>query len=285
VAFLIKTPVGSLALVAAGLLFPRKGKALGRRDVLFLIVPVLIFAAVLLRTRINIGLRYALPIYPFLFVLAARVATFPLRRWVGVLVLGIPLAWTAISAFRIAPHHLAYFNELVGGPEQGYRYLSDSNIDWGQDLRGVRDFLEREKVEMVYLSYFGTAPPEAYGIRYQYLPHLLPSFFPREDSIELLPPKTPRELLVISVTNLHGTYLTRSDQYHWLLERTPIARIGYSIFVYDLTGDAAAHVHLARVYLSDERPAAALVALRKALALDPGHREARRLLEMLQPQK
>jgi hypothetical protein len=281
VAFLIKTPVGTLVLMLASLLLVRYGKALTKQDFLFLVVPVLLYGAVLLHTRINIGLRYALPVYPFLFVLTSRLATFRFQpRWLGPVLLGIPLVATAVSSLRTAPHHLAYFNELIGGPLQGYHYLSDSNLDWGQDLRGVKAFLEREQVEMVYLSYFGSAPPEAYGIRYQYLP--LSRFIPKEP-MEMLPPGTPRELLLISVTNLQGTYLTAQDQYRWLQKRTPVASIGYSIFVYDITGDAQAHFHLACVYRIEGLTTLELAELRRTLALDPNHREARRRLEQLQP--
>src|SRR5205085_1971245 len=86
--------------------------------------------------------------------------------------------------------------------------------------------------------HFPFLPPEAHGIRYQYLPL---QFFPYERPVEMLPPNLPRELLFMSVVNLHGTYLKKQDQYRWLDGRTPVARIGYSIFVYDLTRDADAH--------------------------------------------
>ena len=99
---------------------------------------------------------------------------------------------------------------------------------------------------MVYLSYFGTAPPQSYGLRYQ----SLPGFFDplQEPSLDLLPMHSERELLAISVTNLQGTYLSDPSLYAWLRARSPIARIGWSIHVYDLTGDAAAHRRLAEIY-------------------------------------
>jgi hypothetical protein len=63
-----------------------------------------------------------------------------------------------------------------------------------------------------------------------------------------MPACPQRELLAISVTNLHWTYLPDKELYHWLYPRTPVAKIGYSIFVYDLTGDAEAHRQLAEAY-------------------------------------
>ena len=135
---------------------------------LFLVLPVIVIFLAMTQAKTNIGLRHILPVYPFLFVLASRMATIHFRRtWLAPLLIGIPVVFTAMSSFRIAPHQLAYFNESVGGPEQGYRYLSDSNLDWGQDLKGLKAYMDKEKLPIIYLSYFGTAPPSYYGIRYQ----------------------------------------------------------------------------------------------------------------------
>src|SRR5206468_2193426 len=99
------------------------------------------------------------------------VATIQFRqRWLAPLLLSLPLAATALTSLKVAPHQLAYFNELVGGPAEGYRYLSDSNVDWGQDLKGVKAYMEQQGLEMIYLSYFGSAPPSYYAIHYQNVP-------------------------------------------------------------------------------------------------------------------
>lgn len=279
VAFLIKTPVGSLLLILASLLFPRKGKPLGRREVIFLLLPVALLFAAAMQGRINIGLRHILPVYPFLFVAASRVTTFRFSRprLLGP-ALAVPLALTAVSSLHVAPHYLAYFNEVVGGPGNGYRYLSDSNIDWGQDLKGVRQYMDREGLGMIYLSYFGNTPPGVYGIRYQYVPafgHLDP---PPQDQ---LPPGTPREILAISVNSLQAVQYEDKNLYRWLYTRRPVAKIGYSIYVYDLTGDADAHLRLAEVYLKIGPRAFVLPELQRVLALDPGNSEAARLAASL----
>lgn len=133
VAFLIKTPVGSLALIVASLALCLTGSRLKRQEGIFLLLTVILFFAVMSQARVNIGLRHILPIYPFLFVLASRVATIQFGwRWGAPVLVVAPIVFTAVSCLRVAPHQLAYFNELVGGPGQGYRYLSDSNLDWGQ---------------------------------------------------------------------------------------------------------------------------------------------------------
>src|SRR5262249_14168829 len=156
VAFLIKTPVPSIVLIVASLLLFRAGTPLRLRDVLFLLLPVGFFLGLMIPAKINIGVRYLTPIYPFLFVLAARLATLSFSRaWVAPVLLGVPVLLSAASSLRTAPHQLAYFNELVGGPDGGHRYLADTNIDWGQDLKGLKEYMDREGLPMVYLAYFG----------------------------------------------------------------------------------------------------------------------------------
>src|SRR4029079_12858811 len=105
VAFLIKTPVGTLLLIASALFFCRFGSSASvRREMIFLLVPPVFFFFVMTKATINIGLRHILPVYPFLFVLASRLATVQLRRrWLTLAILSPPLALTVISALRIAP--------------------------------------------------------------------------------------------------------------------------------------------------------------------------------------
>jgi hypothetical protein len=248
VAFLIKTPAASVALIAASLALFRFGTPLGLRDVLFLLVPVAIVLALMIPAKINIGVRYLMPIYPFLFVCAARLATlsFP-RQWLAPVVLGVPVLLTALSTLRQAPHELPYFNEVIGGPDHGDQYLADTNIDWGQDLKGLKEYMDREGLPMVYLSYFGTAPPEAYSIRYQEAPSFGAVDWPAR-TIDRLPRESPRQVLAISVTNLQGAYLGEPGPYRPLYDRQPLAKIGYSIWIYDLTGDSAARRDLAAAY-------------------------------------
>ena len=247
VAFLIKTPIGSLLLIALSLIFYRAGNPLRRREVVFILLPVIVVFLATTQAKVNIGLRHILPVYPFLFVLASRVTTIRFRRhWVAPLLIGAPLVLTAVSSLRIAPHQLAYFNEFVGGPGQGYRYLSDSNVDWGQDLRGVKAYMEKENLPIIYLSYFGTAPASYYGIRYQYVPGGWPWESPPADKV---PADADRKILAISVSNLQDIWTPENPLFHWLWMRQPVAKIGYSIFLYDLTHDREGLAKLEETYL------------------------------------
>jgi hypothetical protein len=212
------------------------------------LTPVVIFFLALTQSKVNIGLRHILPVYPFLFVIASRLVTIDFsRRGLTLFAIGAPLVFTAVSVLRVAPHQLAYFNEIVGGPDQGYRYLSDSNLDWGQDLKGVKAYMEKENLAMIYFSYFGTAPPSYYGIRYQYVPGSWPLEWPPPN--DKVPDTAPRKVLAISVFNLQDVANPSNPLFRWLWTRQPVAKIGYSIFIYDLTNDQEGLRRLSETYV------------------------------------
>jgi len=228
---LLKTPLPSLLLLGASAI--RLGRRRNRSrwlDEGFVLLPPLAVIAFFSVQHQSIGLRYVLPALPFLLVFASGVlATGRLRGFARVALAGL-LAWVLAASLSIHPHYLAYFNETVGGPARGYRYLVDSNLDWGQDLVGLATFLRERDIERVHLSYFGTDSPARYGIRYDWLP-----------SFHLERPNRTREFqlprhgwFAISATHLQGLYLPDRDLYAFLREQQPVARIGYSIFVYHL---------------------------------------------------
>src|SRR5262249_51255464 len=132
--FLPRVRVRALALRLAAVLDAgarcRAGSSLKPRDASWLLLPVAAILLVTAAAKVDIGPRHVLAVYPFLFVLASRLATVRLgRRWLAPGLIGAALGVTMISSLRVAPHELACFNEIVGGPSEGYRYLADSNLD------------------------------------------------------------------------------------------------------------------------------------------------------------
>jgi hypothetical protein len=236
VTFALKTPLPLLLLSGFALARAARG-VLARRDIsalrleLFVWLPVAVYWLLTLTRNLNIGHRHLLPIYPFLFVAAGRAAVALARRGfpgrTAVVVLGL---WYAVGTLHVHPHPLAYFNELVGGPAQGYRYLVDSNLDWGQDLKHLKVFLDRAGIERVKLSYFGTADPAYYGIPGELLPgHILPAPARVTRRVE------PGDVLAISATNLQGVYVADPKilpLFELLRGREPFAEVGYSILLY-----------------------------------------------------
>jgi hypothetical protein len=232
VTFLLKTPVPLLLLLALSLA-ARRREARAWRDELVLWLPVGIYAAVAVARALNIGHRHLLPIYPFLFVVAGRAAGWafpavPRSRGPALLVSAL-CGWHAVSTALIHPHYLAYVNELGGGPANGYRLFADSSLDWGQDLKNLKAYLERRGIPQVKLSYFGTADPAYYAIPGELLPsHMLPP--PRETTRVI----KPGEILAVSATNLRRVYLPPEDRplMARILQQQPIDNVGYSILIY-----------------------------------------------------
>jgi len=210
-------------------------------------------------SSLNIGYRHLLPTLPFIAVHVARLcrtrpyaAHTPSRRTSFKLfrrTLSIPreaqrirflplilVAWLALGTFLIYPHFLAYFNVIGGGPQNGWRILVDSNIDWGQDLKGLKAWMSVREVDRVRLSWFGSAYPEAYGIAYDLLPGVPHGYLEWKQ-----PPFDPNRpepgVYVISVTNLVGAVLPDHDLYAWFRARPPDAKIGYSLFIYEVSDD------------------------------------------------
>jgi len=231
----LKLPLGLMVAAALGVISLRRRCASGRPE--FFLIPPLVFFALASYSRVDLGVRVVLPVVPFLCVLAAGLACGGCCRLVGRVLLGTCLAWTFVSAERADPYPIAYFNEIAGGPRGGIRYVADSNVDWGQGLPQLKQYLDAHGIDAVYLSYFGTDRPEAYGIRF----HPLPTYGRvGEPGGEVLPADAPQHVLVVSANNLLGIYLNDPDTFAWLRTREPTAVLGGCLYVFDLTGDADA---------------------------------------------
>ncbi len=234
VAFLLKTPAAlQLLLLMALLGFARtwqktSWRALAGAGLRAPLMGLGVFAFVLLTSNLDIGFRYALPALPLLAIVvaagvtrlfAASAASPPLRYGLAGLLL-----WYAGSTLSYYPDFLAYTSEYGHSRQRGDLLLLDSSLDWGQGLLELRDFMRARHIERVYLSYFGSAMPDGYGIRYV----ALPSFYPL--------PRGPRpvelpEYAVISATNLHSVYLP-GDPLKMFRTREPDAVIAHSMLVY-----------------------------------------------------
>jgi Dolichyl-phosphate-mannose-protein mannosyltransferase len=247
----LKTPAGTLALAAISVVGLAVGKRLSRRDVAFLVVPAAVYFLAMAAARLNIGVRVVLPAYPLLWLLAARVAAFESGPWTRalsglVLAVGI-LAPPLLDPAPSGKRSLSYFNGLVAGREDGHRFLGDSNLDWGQGLKELAAEVRARGEPVIYLSYAGTARPEAYGIRYERLPSWGQFRDPPADRVDPVGPT----LVAVSVSNLQGTYLRDPDTFRWLLDRAPVSRTDDSIWLFDVTGDADA---IARLRAAADRP-------------------------------
>ncbi len=193
-----------------------------REILLYCGVPIIFLYVATAFDSANLGIRRVLPAFPFAFVLIGITGVthdcHPCRHLHRALV-----AWCAIVAWVIYPHHLSFFNAPSGGPTRGPYLLEDSNVDWGQDLPALAAWQrEHQPGEPIKLFYFGTVPPELYGIRH------LP--IPLE---EIVAP----EPIVYAISAHQLVYIRKiakqtKANIDWLTKYRPFDRAGYSIYLY-----------------------------------------------------
>ncbi len=192
--------------------------------------------------------RYVLAIYPFLFVWIGsltRVAWPRPKLFAGAL--SLLLLWNVVGTVRVFPHYLPYCNELIGGPANGYKWIAESNLDWGQDLKGLATYLKEKGIERIPLAYFGSADARYYGIDYDYLPSvgLQPNEPGQQWWYERARGQSDRDvrrpgLMAVSVSLIQRTRWIGTlfgDTYSWLEEFEPIDTIGHSIHIYEIPPD------------------------------------------------
>jgi len=205
------------------------------------------------RSPLNIGVRHILPTFPFVFVLVAgfialwlKIKTVPdltgTLKTIGqffkklgsaavkYFMVGVLIAWQVVSVVSIYPSFLAYFNELAGGPANGYKIVTDSNLDWGQDLKRLAQWVDQKGIDKIYVDYFGGATSP------YYLDGKFQSWWGTRSPLDL---NASGGYLAVSATFLQGGrgkpvpgYTDRTGYYDWLNNFQPITTIGYSIFVY-----------------------------------------------------
>ena len=265
VAFLLKTPLPTLVLLIASCWLQVSGcrfqvtagnlkpVTCNLKPILRTWSPMLLFPLVYvvssLFSSVNIGYRHLLPVLPFLFVLVSRpasrilhLASYPQpthhapRTTLHVsrftlhasrLTLSALLLWLIVGTLRISPNDLAFFNELAGGPAGGYRYLVDSNLDWGQNLWQLRDWMAANGVERVYYAHFSPANPAVYGIQADFLP-------PDPRALPFAPLDPAPGVYAIGATALQGAYTPDVNTYAWFRTHAPTARLGYALFLYEV---------------------------------------------------
>jgi hypothetical protein len=280
-AFLVKTPLPLLAAYAASiiaavlaafrLLKPENKIQIPVQPMVPLAALFAVYWIFSITSNLNIGDRHILPTIPPLLILcgilAAPSAQTTLKVIAGFLALG-----TMTIAASNWPKYLAYFNPLIGDPNQAHRHLVDSSLDWGQDLPALADWLKsnRGTQEAVYLAYFGSGSPAYYGINSIPLVPVLEEKYPIPDitngglycisATQLVNVNNPwfgpwdakRELLFVSLhrkisagqilnpdelSHLSKLRIARLNEY--LRLSAPIGVINHSIFVYRLTDEQA----------------------------------------------
>jgi hypothetical protein len=221
--FLFKTPLPNLLLGIASSVLYARGVRAKPLDEAFVAVPAVVFFALTAAKADDMGIRYLLPVYPFLFVFASRVARWRPSWNSARLAIALPCLWLLGSAIFIYPDHIAYFNELVGGPARGHLVLDDSNIDWGQDLKRLKAYVDENKIEKLRLLYAWNASPDYYGIPYE-------AVTKRDWEVE----PRPGTYAISTMWIIHGVDTAKRTgvKTDWLGRYRLVGRVGYSFFLF-----------------------------------------------------
>jgi tetratricopeptide (TPR) repeat protein len=275
VAMLVKSSLTFLILLAISAWVIASGCLQKRREVLFLLIPPLIYLAASMKGGMNIGIRHILPVYIFLAILIAGAASVLIknsRRWRYAVVL--LLVFQAISVTRAFPNCIGYANEAFGGPKNAWRYVSDSSADWAQQLHAVKRYTDERHIQNCWFVYFGTGV-----IDYDY--YKIPcKLLPTIESIWLgtLSDATPviDGPVFISAVNLTGFEFGPPplNPYEQFKTLKAVDAIDSSVFVYEgqfqiPLAAALAHAQKAGVFLAGKRLPEALQEAQQAVALAP----------------
>jgi hypothetical protein len=232
-----------IAAIACGKFKPSLAYLQEHPFVLCSVAFVLLYGSVAVASKLNIGIRHILPIFPFLYFLVAH-AVFSFSRNFGkrsrLLVLaatGLLALWGALSSLLSWPGYLAYFNEVGGGRANGYIIALDSNYDWGQDLLRLSEYLSKQKIARAYVSYFGGGDPAYYlGSRYRQIDWILK---PPHGALVAVSATYWRRLLRDARDGeadggAASCYplVSNPEKLDWFTSLTPIGKVGDSIFLF-----------------------------------------------------
>ncbi|MEI6540165.1 MAG: hypothetical protein WCO86_11670, partial [Planctomycetota bacterium] len=254
IGFLVKEPIGFQLMLYASIVhglwyWKRWTKERFREWSLIVLPPLLIFGLVSSQTGFNHHMRYVLPAYPFLFIIAARTVTLgKFWKWFSYAC----LTWQAAAVLWFAPHWMSYFNEAAGGPKNGHKWLVDSNIDWGQDILMLKWWQDKHpEAAPLNAAMFTGFDPKDIGLKFK-LPAPFVKGQPEVVTKDGLRGPQPGwyALSVCMLKGMHfsvpegdGDWSASTENFTYFLDNfEPVDMIGYSIYIYHITEEDAARV-------------------------------------------
>jgi 4-amino-4-deoxy-L-arabinose transferase-like glycosyltransferase len=271
ITMLIKSSLTFLILLAIAGGAVVTGRVRISRGILYMGIPAVVFMAFAVTGGMNIGVRHILPVYVFLSVPIAGAAWALIqrnRRWLYAVV--ALLVFQAVSVLHAFPAYISYTNEAFGGPANSYKYLSDSNTEWGQQLKAVKRYVDTRGIKACWFAYFDQLVIDyrSYGIP---CTPLITAEVPSADT----PPAIDGPVLISSaVLSGFETGTGPLNPYAQFQNVKPSAVIEYGVFVYEGHFDvplaaALSHVYKARMLLGARNPPGALSEAQQAEALAP----------------
>jgi len=202
-----------------------------------MLIFVLLYAAWSINSPLNIGVRHLMPIMPFMYILAAS----SLKKWtqenhlkktIKTGIIALLVIWFLADVALAYPYYLSYYNEFVG-TQNGWKYITDSNYDWGQDLKRLTTYVNENHIDKIAVDYFGAGNPQ------YYMQGVAENWYSAKGN----PLESGIEWLAVSVNQIQGQtepkidslYRAPEDEYQWLKNpQEPYAVVGTSIFIYKL---------------------------------------------------
>ena len=224
-----------LGLLALVLICKRRYRADWLDEALIWTPALVIFVLLSAETGINSHLRYVFPALAFALVGISRCGiAFVGRTWRRPALLGVAvaaaIAWNACAVARVHPHYLSYFNETAGGPNEGWRHLVDSNIDWGQDLYELKRWVaDHPDATPLHVAYFGALDPHQVGIDRYELPRPWGAPAPGWYAVSV---NFATGMPYHAFDGASNTMMIPAGAYRYFLALKPVAKAGYSIFIY-----------------------------------------------------
>ena len=240
-AYLLKEPIAAILLVPAGLWALWRNRSLTAMDRCFLLIPPVVLFIGYSVFADNYGVRYIIPVLPFLYLIggAGLAWLFAGPVWTRAAA-GLLCVWMAVATAGVYPDHLSYLNESAcllddpsqlgwdGGTRCGYKWLNDSNTDWGQGTKQLKLWVDANAPgRKVKFAYFGVFVPRAYGLDAEFL-----------QPEQLLPEPAPGLYAVsahiLSAVTAYSLNETHGEAAAWMRRIKPRAFVGHSIWVWDI---------------------------------------------------
>jgi hypothetical protein len=230
--YMIKTPVPEIVFVLAGffMLFKRKNSYV-------FLIPLCVYLLLAFNSKMQIGTRHLLPVYPLLFIAGGAAADFFLKNKYLKVVTAFLAIWLVFVNLKTYPDYIAYSNELVGGMDNGWKYHTD--FQHGQGFGELIDFIKENNAELI--ANMSTALPGGIEAQDLYNPSHMNSLNPKKEYFAVCGD-------IFNLGRFDTDRKSSMQDMQFLKERTPDEVIAHSIFVYDITCNREIHLKIAEIY-------------------------------------
>jgi len=194
---------------------------------------IVLYLAISITGNLNIGFRHLFPVIPFIYILiSGKITTYRQKiphgkNFINLMIIVMTI-WLIAEALFSYPYYISYFNQTAGGPKNGYRFVTDSNADWGQDIKRLQQYLSTHpEIDKIRINYFGGGDVNYY--------------LGQNKVISWWDTKRPLENGWYAISalfiqeSLYDQKKRSTENYSWLKNYQPITQIGTSIFIYHIT--------------------------------------------------